>query len=156
MKYITLCLLMSVALGCSPLKEEASTLELTVEDIAKALQLQKWSVQIPDNLKEDHKVVLKLTYGEKSRVVANISSTPGEIATVMIWQDGDGTTYLRTDNCTSGEFGKLRAPGFNPGSFSNGKNSDHICDIEETLMDGFFEGSDERYRLYASLEKKEH
>lgn len=156
MKYITTCILILFAFGCSPVKEKSSTLDITAKDIAKALQLQKWWIKIPDDLQEGSKVSLKLTYGEKSRVVANISSTPGEIATVMVWQDGDGTTYLRTDNHNSGEFGKLRATGFKPTSFSNGQNSDHICEVEETLMEGFFEGSDERYRLYASLEEKEH
>lgn len=155
MKTIILPLLTLVALGCSPATENRSAPEITVQDIAKAMHLQKWTIKVPDTLQEDCKMVLKLTYGEKSRVFANISSTPGETATVMVWQNGDGTTFFRTDNRDSGEYGTLKADGFDPGSFSTGKNSDHICDAEETLMSGFFEGSDERYRLYASIENKE-
>ena len=150
--------LISFVFGCSPVKEKTSTPEITTQDIAKALHLQKWSIKIPDDLPEDSQVSLKLTYGEKSRIIANISSTAGEIATVMVWQDSGigGATYFRTDNGRSGEFGELKATDFKPKSFSTGKNSDHICDIEEILMDGYFKGSDECYRLYTTLRKKEH
>jgi len=158
MKHIIALILIPLIFGCSSIKEKVSPLELNVADIVDVLQLQKWLVKIPDDLKNNQQIALKLTYKEMNRIIGHISSKPGEIAEVMIWKVGDSTFWM-TSNEEQLESTELKIPGCDRILFWSAESSDHECDIGETLLSGSFRtfgGSIEPYRLCASLEEKEH
>jgi hypothetical protein len=136
MKYIIIALLISLSFGCSRAQKEESAPEITAQDIAHALHMGKWTIQIPKDCPPDSRLGLKAVFKNDSTFLRVLPTEPGKNITLIIWRDQDSEQFNYHAICNdSALFGTLGLQ-MKTGSFYGWMNSLKICAIGDQILQG--------------------
>ena len=143
--YILLSLSLGLLIGCNR-KETSSIYEITENDIANALQMRKWNIQVPDELPAGKRLALKLSHRDQEREIANIGSEKGKVTKIIMWSTGAPDQiqlYTEWPN-GSGSYGIVHDKVF---SLPRGWNDrDRMYGIGDTLLGD--SGDNPTFRVY--------
>ncbi|MDF7809698.1 hypothetical protein P4E94_19825 [Pontiellaceae bacterium B12219] len=102
MKPIILTLIALITFGCT----KENQFEINTQDIASALHMHKYLVQMPANCADNEQLALKVVFDGTEKIISSCSATPGEITELLLWHD-DSETYHHWSDESGSSFGKL-------------------------------------------------
>jgi hypothetical protein len=147
MRHYILALCSALILGCS-----GQNTDPTAKDIAKALGMHTWKVQIPHSIPDSKTLALKSNFNGKEKVIAKLENKAGAIVTIIMWNRTDTPDELTTsidygDYSTSVKINYSAVDTFN--SIMTFNNINKLCSTNDSLIE--FNGKDIHSKVYLEL-----
>jgi len=147
MKYLILTLLILLTFGCKP-DNRSDDHSITAKEIASALQMQKWVIKMPEDAPASQRLALQLSVNNANEHhLLRLASHPGKNTTLLIWKNDEPDLFnYQSWSENGGMSGTIKDAAFIDTSTSLGLNSDKICSVGDTILEGL-NMSNETYRV---------